>query len=62
MNDFNHYSSSRITLRLQNQQAEKMFWRVKGKGVHVWSLPQDYFQGDEEMLDLPDLPEERNIL
>lgn len=62
VNDFNHYSSSRITLRLQNQHAEKMFWRVKGKGVHVWSLPQDYFQGDEETLDLPDLPQERNVI
>jgi hypothetical protein len=62
VNDFNHYSSSRITLRLQNLQADKMFWRVKGKGIHVWSLPQDYFQGDEEMLDLPELPQERNVI
>lgn len=31
VNDFNHYTSNKITLRLQDLQAEKMFWRVRGK-------------------------------
>jgi hypothetical protein len=55
VNDFNHYSSNKITLRLQQLEAEKTFWRVRGKGVHVWSLPQDYFASEEEIA-LPDLP------
>jgi len=58
VNDFNHYTSNKITLRLQDLQAEKMFWRVRGKGVHVWSLPQDYFQEYEESIPLPELPNE----
>jgi hypothetical protein len=43
-NDFTSYSSNKITLRLQEMQAEKMFWRVKEKGVHVWSFPQSMFK------------------
>jgi len=62
VNDFNHYSSNKITLRLQGLEAEKMFWRVKGKGIHVWSLPQDYFKSEEEELSLPDLPAQDNVL
>jgi hypothetical protein len=62
VNDFNHYSSNKITLRLQGLEAEKMFWRVKNKGVHVWSLPQDYFADSQEPLALPDLPEQEEIL
>ena len=56
VNDFNHYTSNKITLRLQNIEAEKMFWRVRGKGVHVWSLPQEFFQGEDVNIPLPDLP------
>jgi 4-alpha-glucanotransferase len=33
-----------------------MFWRVRGKGVHVWSLPQEFFQGEDVNIPLPDLP------
>ena len=62
VNDFNHYTSNKITLRLQGLEAEKMFWRVKGKGIHVWSLPQDYFATNDEPLALPDMPMEDNIL
>ena len=62
VNDFNHYSSAKITLRLQNIEADKMFWRVKGKGLHVWSLPQQYFEGDGEPLELPDIPQQEDIL
>ena len=62
VNDFNHYTSNKITLRLQDLEAEKMFWRVKNKGVHVWSLPQDYFADSQEPLELPNLPEQEEIL
>ncbi len=62
VNDFNHYTSNKITLRLQGIEAEKMFWRVKGKGIHVWSLPQDYFSSDDDPLDLPELPTQEDII
>ena len=62
VNDFNHYTSNKITLRLQDLQAEKMFWRVRGKGIHVWSLPQDYFQTDDSEMALPQLPVENDII
>jgi hypothetical protein len=47
-NDFTSYSSNKITLRLQDMQAEKMFWRVREKGVHVWSFPQSRFKAADE--------------
>ena len=62
VNDFNHYSSSKITLRLQNIEADKMFWRVKGKGIHVWSLPQEYFESDNEPMDLPEIPKQKDVI
>ena len=62
VNDFNHYSSSKITLRLQNIEADKMFWRVKGKGIHVWSLPQEYFETDDEPMKLPDIPKQEDVI
>ena len=62
VNDFNHYTSNKITLRLQGLDADKMFWRVKGKGVHVWSLPQEYFADGEQVLELPDLPTPDDVL
>jgi len=62
VNDFTHYSSNKITLRLQNVQAEKMFWRVRNKGVHVWSLPQEFFQGDDTDIPLPELPVAEGII
>ena len=62
VNDFNHYTSNKITLRLQGMEAEKMFWRVKNKGIHVWSLPQEYFADSDEPLTLPELPSQEDIL
>lgn len=62
VNDFNHYTSNRVTLRLRDLNAEKMFWRVRGKGVHVWSLEQAYFETDESEIDLPPLPASQEIL
>ena len=62
VNDFNHYTSNKITLRLQDINAQKMFWRVRGKGVHVWSLPQDYFEGETEEIPLPNLPANKEVL
>ena len=62
VNDFNHYTSNKITLRLRDLQAEKMFWRVRGKGVHVWSLPQEYFQAENTEIPLPSLPADADII
>ena len=62
VNDFNHYTSNKITLRLQDLKSEKTFWRVRGKGVHVWSLPQKYFKPQEENIPLPDLPQPKDII
>ena len=50
-----------LLLSNENIEAEKMFWRVKGKGIHVWSLPQDFFIS-EETLDLPELPKDSDII
>ena len=62
VNDFNHYTSNKITLRLQDLQAEKMFWRVRGKGIHVWSLPQEFFKGENTDIPLPELPVSEEII
>ena len=64
VNDFTHYTSNKITLKLRDIGAEKTFWRVKGKGVHVWSLSQVYFGMDEktDSFDLPPLSGEQEIL
>ena len=64
VNNFTHYTSNKITLRLTQLKAEKMFWRVKGKGVHVWSLPQSMFAQDDEspLIDLPPLKQAKDIL
>jgi hypothetical protein len=43
-------------------EAEKMFWRVKGKGIHVWSLPQEFFASNDEPLTLPELPTPEDII
>jgi hypothetical protein len=53
-NDFEHFTSNKITLWLRDKGAEKMFWRVHEKGIHVWSLPDNFFStGDQEQLALP---------
>ena len=66
-NDFTHYTSNKITLRLQDTKAEKTYWRVKGKGVHVWSLPTNFFNDEETKdedipFDLPPLSGDKDIL
>ena len=43
-------------------EAEKMFWRVKSKGLHVWSLPQEYFASYDETLELPELPTQEDVI
>jgi|TARA_Y100000004_G_scaffold140171_2_gene159232 hypothetical protein len=62
VNDFNHYTSNKITLRLQELKAEKMFWRVRGKGVHVWSISQTFFQNEEGEIELPNLPTDEDVI
>lgn len=61
VNDFNHYSSNKVTLRLQDLGAEKMFWRIRNKGIHVWYLPQAYFQTEETQIPLPNLTDDNII-
>ena len=61
-NDFTSYGSNKITLRLQDMTAHKTFWRVRNKGVHVWSLPQSMFEGEEQPLALPPLAAEKDVL
>ena len=62
VNDFNHYTSNKITLRLQDLKASKKFWRIKGKGIHVWSLAQSYFKTDDDEISLPKLPADKEII
>lgn len=63
-NQFTSYSAVKIGLRLKELGAEKMFWNVKGRGVHVWGMPQKTFDGRQEtVMDLPPLHvEEADIL
>ena len=64
VNDFTHYTSNKVTLKLRDLEAEKTFWRIKGKGVHVWSLPQAFFGEAEEDIpfDLPELSVDKDVL
>jgi len=53
-NAFIKYNNVQLGLRLKELKAEKIDWRVKGKTIHLWFLPQTYFQGSEDIkLDLP---------
>jgi hypothetical protein len=38
VNNFLHYTANRVGLRLKELGSEKMFWRIKGKGVKVRAL------------------------
>jgi hypothetical protein len=58
VNDFKTYTSNRVALRVKELGAEKMFWQVKGKGVHVWGFPEEFF-GAAASVNL-DLPERKN--
>lgn len=62
VNDFNHYTSNKITLRLQDLNAEKKFWRVRGKGVHVWSMNQQFFENEDGEIELPNLPTDTDVI
>jgi hypothetical protein len=62
-NQFNHYSAVHIGLRLREFGADKMFWNVKGKGVHVWGIRQDFFSHFAPVsLDLPPIHIEKDIM
>lgn len=53
-NEFEHFTSNKITLWLRDKSAEKMFWRIQEKGIHVWSLPESFFNVvEDKQLDLP---------
>jgi hypothetical protein len=56
VNGFTHYTSNKMTIRLTDLGAEKMFWRIKTKGVHVWALPEEFFATEDgEQIELPEL-------
>jgi hypothetical protein len=63
-NLFTSYSAVRIGLRLKELGAEKTYWNIKGRGVHVWGMPQSKFDHHQEnVIDLPPLDvEEADIL
>jgi hypothetical protein len=53
-NQFTHYSAVRIGMRLKELGGDRMFWNVKGKGVHVWAIKQSFFHGsDNIVLEVP---------
>jgi hypothetical protein len=59
-NNFTRYSNVQLGLRLKEMKAEKVDWRIKGKTVHLWMMPQTYFAGSEDIrIDLPpmDIPD-----
>jgi hypothetical protein len=65
VNKFNAYSSNRITLRLTDLGAEKMYWRIRNKGVHVWSLPEEFFVSEgpsSEQIELPELKQGSDVI
>jgi hypothetical protein len=63
VNDFKTYTSNKISLRVKELGAEKMFWSVKGKGVHVWGFPEEFFgDGSAVSLDLPERTDRGSII
>lgn len=61
-NDFKAFTSNKITLSLQELNAGKIFWRVKGKGVHAWHLPQEFFGEAAQPMPLPPLATDKDVL
>lgn len=61
-NDFKHFTSNKITLTLQQQGAQKIFWRIGGKGVHAWFLPQEFFGDSAPERTLPPVPLKKDII
>jgi len=55
VNGFQNYSSNKIGLALKEiDGADKMFWKnVRGKGVHVWGIPEAYFNINTPKRELP---------
>lgn len=55
--NFTSYSAVKIGLRLKEMGADKTYWNIRGRGVHVWGMPQKVFNDHREVvLDLPPLP------
>jgi len=50
-----------LGLRLKEMKAEKADWKIKGKTIHLWAIPQTYFAGSEDIrielppMDVPDV-------
>ena len=64
VNNFTTYSLNRVGFRLRELGADKMYWKdVRGKGVHVWYFPVDFFSSHEEkVLDLPERVDREAVL
>ena len=44
VNGFTQYTTNKIGLVVKEiDGASKAFWNVRGKGVHVWSIPEKHF-------------------
>jgi len=56
VNGFTTYTSNKIGLILKEiDGADKSFWNIRGKGVHVWSVPEEYF-GENVVTQKRDFP------
>ena len=63
VNNFFQYTANRVGLRLKELGSEKMFWSIKGKGIHVWSFKEDFFgEAANMVIDLPDTPMNLDII
>jgi hypothetical protein len=46
---FEHFTPTKMVQILEEKfKAKRTFWRVRGKGLHVWSLPEEFFEAPEE--------------
>ena len=64
VNNFTHYSVNKVGLRLRELGSERVYWKIAGKGMHVWFFPQSHFGTDESReIELPPNPkQERDVM
>jgi hypothetical protein len=64
VNNFTHYSVNKVGLRLRELGGERVYWKIAGKGMHVWFFPQSYFGTDESReIELPpNMKEEVDVM
>lgn len=50
VNGFSNYTSNKIGLVLKELDgATKTYWNIRGKGVHVWGIPEKHFAAEANM-------------